>query len=330
LGDTLVDHAAFLFSVEMGRPRWNLGRFVLTVGPLNRKHGAMADLDRTEVTFEQAEGAEPLPAQLKPRELTPALRATLWNALYQQLGASTRHIEMGPTVLVDPWLAILRDKHVFRDHQPADEFSNRPAGHIAALKALIMSGDYLAVFGTLQWFLRHQKCPRHFPPQIAQALQACRAGYRLTDNGRTLFPITSEEEAATAQRAFEALNAGRYAGARQHLTAGAERLTAGDSAGAVRESMQAVESVARAITGKSSFAEALKVIDGRWKIHGALKVGFGRLYDYTSAEQGIRHPLIDDPNAQVDETDALFMFGACAAFITYLINKAAFHPSRTT
>ena len=38
------------------------------------------------------------------------------------------------------------------------------------------------------------------------------------------------------------------------------------------------------------------------------------------------HPLVDDPNAHVDETDALFVFGACAAFITYLINKAAVHP----
>jgi hypothetical protein len=42
----------------------------------------------------------------------------------------------------------------------------------------------------------------------------------------------------------------------------------------------------------------------------------------TSDEKGIRHPLLDDGTAKVDETDALFMLGACAAFVSYLINKA--------
>jgi hypothetical protein len=57
-------------------------------------------------------------------------------------------------------------------------------------------------------------------------------------------------------------------------------------------------------------------------IHGALKSGFSSIYGYTSDKQGIRHPLLDDPQANVDEADALFMIGACAAFVSYLIHKA--------
>jgi hypothetical protein len=38
---------------------------------------------------------------------------------------------------------------------------------------------------------------------------------------------------------------------------------------------------------------------------------------------GIRHPVLDDPNASVDKADALFMFGACSAFVTYLIQKSS-------
>ena len=53
-----------------------------------------------------------------------------------------------------------------------------------------------------------------------------------------------------------------------------------------------------------------------------MKSGFEKLYGYSSDEKGIRHALLDDPAAQVDETDALFMIGACAAFVSYLINKA--------
>jgi hypothetical protein len=46
------------------------------------------------------------------------------------------------------------------------------------------------------------------------------------------------------------------------------------------------------------------------------------LYAYTSDEKGIRHALLDDSTAKVDEADAMFMLGACAAFVSYLLNKA--------
>ena len=53
-----------------------------------------------------------------------------------------------------------------------------------------------------------------------------------------------------------------------------------------------------------------------------MKKAFLALYGYTCEEQGIRHPLLDDGTANVDETDALFMIGDCAAFVSYLIGKA--------
>jgi hypothetical protein len=45
------------------------------------------------------------------------------------------------------------------------------------------------------------------------------------------------------------------------------------------------------------------------------------IYGFTSDQNGIRHALLD-AEAKVDETHALFMIGACAAFVSYLINKA--------
>lgn len=52
-----------------------------------------------------------------------------------------------------------------------------------------------------------------------------------------------------------------------------------------------------------------------------MKKGFLALYGFTSDEQGIRHPLLDKNAAQVEETDALLMIEACAAFVSYLINR---------
>ena len=62
-------------------------------------------------------------------------------------------------------------------------------------------------------------------------------------------------------------------------------------------------------------------LESKHHVHSALKRGFTSLYGFTSDEKGIRHPLLDDGTAKVDETDAIFMIGACAAFVSYLINK---------
>ena len=63
-------------------------------------------------------------------------------------------------------------------------------------------------------------------------------------------------------------------------------------------------------------------LDAKVGIHGAMRAGFASLYGSTSDEKGIRHALLEVPAASVDKTDALFMIGACAAFVSYLINKS--------
>jgi hypothetical protein len=119
------------------------------------------------------------------------------------------------------------------------------------------------------------------------------------------------------------LAAGPFRGARVHLLSAGELLTAGNWAESIRESIHAVESVVRALEpDASSLAKALSNQEKSQKIQASLKAGFGSLYGHSSDEKGIRHPLIDEPVAAVDETDALYMFGACGAFVTYLIGKS--------
>src|ERR1700704_6652111 len=76
--------------------------------------------DRKRLTFEQAEGAEPLPSQLKLKEVSPELRARLW-AIFHRLLDDTR--EAYPRdVLEGPFLEVLYDWHVVRCFKAADEF----------------------------------------------------------------------------------------------------------------------------------------------------------------------------------------------------------------
>jgi hypothetical protein len=38
--------------------------------------------------------------------------------------------------------------------------------------------------------------------------------------------------------------------------------------------------------------------------------------------KGVRHALVFDGEANVDMTDALFMLGSCAAFVSFMAGKA--------
>jgi hypothetical protein len=271
---------------------------------------------RKQLTFAQAEGVAPLPRQLAMKEVSPELRSRLWLLIHSEL---KEHYDYRSQAFIPPWEAILLAKHVSYDHGMIDEFERGLTHHQTALKQIFLAGDYVAIFDFLQWLLRLRQ-RSVTGAKLNAILEDCRSPYRVFD-GDTIAPIASEDEAQTLERAFADLASSEFSGAREHLRKAAEQLTAGRSADSIRESIQSVESVARSIAGESSLSAALKEIEKSHRLHGALKTGFSNLYGFTSDEQGIRHPLLDQDAAAVDETDAIFMIGACAAFVSYLIAR---------
>ena len=109
--------------------------------------------DRRQRTFEQAEGVEPLPTQLQPKELSKQLRAIVWLLVYESLKADTRRDLMGdvPPYFGDNWGNILYAHHVMHEHLMADDFENNASGLTEKLKILFLKGDYVTVFGFLQF-----------------------------------------------------------------------------------------------------------------------------------------------------------------------------------
>jgi hypothetical protein len=277
--------------------------------------------DRKRLTFEQAEGVEPLPSQLELKEVSPELRARLWSVFHEllmearQASASGNGLE---GVLVD----VLYDWHVIRCCEPADEFIPSYEYWLDQLKPLFMQGHYTKVFAFLQWVLRHESKPYGLDLGVEGSLRESRAAYALLDND-TIVPVGSDAERETLARAFADLAASEFHGARAHLRNAGPELTAGSYGPSTRESIHAVEAVARVLVpGAQTLAPALSKLEQSVRIHPALRKGFRNLYGFTSDEKGIRHALLDEPAAKVDETDALYMLGSCAAFVSYLINKA--------
>ena len=73
---------------------------------------------RKKLSFEQAEGITPLPTQLARGEISQQFRAVLWSLVKEQLD----YVEdaYGFSTVCEPWLTILRDAHILRDHMVSD------------------------------------------------------------------------------------------------------------------------------------------------------------------------------------------------------------------
>jgi hypothetical protein len=103
--------------------------------------------ERKKLTFEQAEGIEPLPSQLQLREVSPKLRAVLWNRIHSYLDDATEHSAYGTSYIEKPWSTILKEEHVYRQHGMVDDFGNVAKdliadpmfSYIALMKALAMA-----------------------------------------------------------------------------------------------------------------------------------------------------------------------------------------------
>ena len=274
----------------------------------------MNEIDRKLITFEQAEGLEPLPSQLKLKELSPIIKARLWAPIYAKIEACKTQYGN----LTDPMKTMGRLYAVERLNMLMDEWDGKASTLTLYWKRHFLSqASYADTLGFIEWYARHMD-DISIERFIDNVLTHERAAYRFVD--RSIVALASPEEGATVLQALKATANAGLSGARSHLLNASSNLTAGRYADSVRESIHAVEAVLFNKTGiTGSFTSALKEYGKSHPMHAAFSEALVKLYGYTSNEQGVRHSLFDKGDADVSEKDALFMFGVCAAFVTYLL-----------
>jgi hypothetical protein len=187
---------------------------------------------------------------------------------------------------------------------------------IATWRPIFEKGSYSHILGLVEWLARHSADPR-LAASFGKILEEERCAYRLVEG--SIVPIASPEEGQALSEAVVALQKTSLGGGRSHLLKAGSELTAGRYADSVRESIHAVESVARSLTGEASLQKALTALSKNHPLHPALRNGFNNIYGYTSDANGIRHPMVGDEGVQVGEAEAIFMLGACASFVTFLV-----------
>lgn len=279
------------------------------------------DPDSEKLSFSQRWGYEELPSPLKLEEISREARTRLWNNLYE----AVRHSIAYQHITSPPWFNILRDLHAYFFKLELDGFNASYEAFIENYKNLIYHLEFNKVFDLLQYIMRHPECPSSFVNNVAETFKQCRLAYivRKEPPPVTIFPATTKTEGEAILEALRQLHENEFHGAETHLRNASDFINQGNHANSIRESIHAVESVARKLDPKASNSldKALKALEDGNPVHPALKEALLKLYGYTSNEEGIRHSLIDEGQANVGMDEAIFMLGACASFSSYLLRK---------
>ena len=278
---------------------------------------------RQNLTFSQADGLAELPRPLNLGEMPKAFRTGVWTEIFRFLEKHQK--QHGHPPFFPPCETLIIHVWVRGFQRPIDDIPTYPEGIMHDIRNVVMQGPFNRVFDILTVMARSQAYP-DLLDVIAEQLREHQMAYYLDTSGPpTFMPQSSPQEGEAVRAAMGVLVESGMGGARAHLQKAAEAINGGQFADAIRESIHAVESVAKVISGnaKTTLKPALVELEKQGLTHKALATGFANLYGYTSDEKGIRHASLGGDNANVGQEEAVFMFGACASFCGYLCRKRA-------
>ncbi len=269
--------------------------------------------------FSERIGILSQPDTIQMDGMSEALRNSLWNLLlkfydYKQVRK----------------LYLFLTEHFFK--KPIDEVPFEGGKCSRLLKSAFFKMEWYEVYDLIEFIVKYFRVTKDFATETEKKkfIDSCNfilerelSGYRFISE--ILTPISSKGEILEISEAIEKSSIRNLFGAAEHLKTALNLLgkkPEPDYRNSIKESISAVESIVKQITGSQSsgLSNALGKLSEHSEIHGALKSAFNKLYGYTSDESGIRHAILDDPNIGFDE--AKFMVVSCSAFVNFLISKA--------
>jgi len=165
----------------------------------------------------------------------------------------------------------------------------------------------------LNW-IYNEKRGKSFTSAIARVLEESKVGYKIIDN--IFVPISSESEAREVEKALNTV----FHGANQHIKK-AIKLFADrkkpDYENSIKESISAVESIAKEITERE---KPLNALTQSLQLHPSFKDALDKLYNWTSTDGGIRHGA-SSKSLTPDQNTARFMLVICSSFVNYIISR---------
>lgn len=277
------------------------------------------------MSFSERMGLRPVKSLIQTDDIDPPLRNALWDVIHIIVWSQFENtFRFGHVERSNLQVLIFQLWHRFFN-QPFDRSPEYFEDAVAYVRDFYFKASWNECYDLLEFIANYA------PKQIADALKKASnevleehlSGYRIVDGCVT--PITSPEELESIEEAL--VNRSLNEGAALHFRAALEMLsdrTSPDHRNSIKESISAVESICKDLTGDPSatLGQALKPLEDKGIIHPALKSALTKLYGYTSDSGGIRHSMLDEPSLTF--TDSKFMLVACTAFANYLVARATF------
>ncbi|MDE0555215.1 MAG: hypothetical protein OXI24_13415 [Candidatus Poribacteria bacterium] len=284
---------------------------------------------REPKSFSQRHGYEPLPECMRLEHLSKKARTAVYNIIVDLVSGIWRNNVDSPAPrMCRRAMASCLDKNIREVGVLKDQILDELQSFVcdSPFNKVLDLLEYMAGYDDDQNFgestVLNARLSR-FSKDINNAFDKHGVAYMFMLDTSTICPRTSMEQGVTIQNAVATLKNHKLPSPVTHLRNAASHLDLGEYADAITDSIHAVESVVRFFDPENSqkLGDAVDSLKGKGVLkHPALAKGIKSLYGYTSDEEGVRHALVFEPEANVDINDAMFMFGACASLAAYLAN----------
>jgi hypothetical protein len=267
--------------------------------------------------FSDRMGYTQAPKEFQIESMNDELRNSLWNWLYE-------------TIAVDRIKSIATLKKDYFKIPIDSDFFNEDS--LDEIKGRFMSNKWYEPYNIIEFTFQSIVSYLHSLNKLRLENVAIRlnkilerelSGYRMVEG--LLVRITDEEEVKSIRNAMSEPASSGMDGASQHIKKALSLLgkkPEPDYANSIKESISAVESVCKLITGEKSggLDKALAKLDAQVSFHAGLKKGFLSLYGYTSDQDGIRHAILEQKD--IGFAEAKYMLVTCSAFVNFVLEKA--------
>lgn len=254
--------------------------------------------------FSERKGYKEVTNTIQIEEINTETRNLLWNIFYVE----TLEMFYNDVEFMKIYWASYRKRTL----------DTMPGSLIEEIKQIFIAGIWYEIYDFLEFILNFLNTPG-LNQMVNNVLEKELVGYRFINN--LITDIINSQEIEMLE---DALTDEDFPNVKAHLQRALALLgdrKNPDYRNSIKESISAVESIAKEIAQKpkAELKEALKEIEKKGKLHGAMKNAFLSLYGYTSDANGIRHALMEEPNLTAD--DAKFFLLTCTSFINYLKAK---------
>jgi len=200
----------------------------------------------------------------------------------------------------------------FREGRTTDCYS--------VLRAYIFRCEWNDFYDFLEFIVKSSsdRMVNPFVESLNHALERENSAYRMV--GEEFIDVISKDEIEEIENALDS----QHVAVKTHLERAVSLLSdkkAPDYRNSIKESVSAVESMVKIVSGESgtTLAGGLKKLKDIAPLHPALEKAFLAIYGYTSDSGGIRHALLEE--SKIERPEARFMLIACSAFINFVADK---------